>query len=217
MSSTTRGKHFNLTIDASGADVTAARPSFFGTTSLTAPTASPMAPVSEELANFRNSLGWIDSVIIHRQTKKEAQKAVSNAYLQLIEAQGQLLLAKITLGLDAAKKSLLVDSLRRSGEFDREIQALSAEFVTMMFDGVLDASIGAAEAETRRLTQIEAAYAAGRITADRYQTMRELASEATDHANDIVKDTATRIIKVHLGKLEITLESFKQRAIAGNA
>jgi hypothetical protein len=206
-------KFFGPTIDQNGEPIGARIAGQSGPSSLTDPIAAPMAQVTAELGSLRNSLGWIDGLIVHRQTKKEAQRVISYAYLQLVEAQGQLLLAKITLGLDAAKKQLLIDSLRMSGVFDREIQALSTEFARVMFDSVLDASIAAAEAETRRMQQVDDAQRAGRMTEARAQMVRQMALEATDQTIAFTKDAAERIIRVHISKLELTLESFKQRAI----
>lgn len=209
----TKSKLFGPTIDQFGQPVGAAPGGRTGVSSLTDPGAGPMAPVTTELNSLRGSLGWIDGLIVHRQTRKEAQRVISYAYLQLVEAQGQLLLVKITLGLDAAKKHLLIDSLRMSGVFDREIQSLSIEFVKVMFDGLLDASMAIAEAEMRRVQQIDEALRANRISEARATMMHKMALEATDHAIALVKDTAERIIRVHIGKLELTLENFRQRTI----
>ncbi|MGH7041192.1 MAG: hypothetical protein ACREFY_03560 [Acetobacteraceae bacterium] len=212
MANPNRTRHFDLTIDPMG--------NRFGATpiagSMTVAKNSPMAPVTEELATFRNSLGWIDSMILNRQTKKEAQKAAAHAYLQLIEAQKQLLVTKITLGLDAAKKRLLIDSLHMSAAMDQEIQQLSSEYSTMMLGTALDAGLGAAEDETRRLAQIETAYRAGKMTAARYEQAREMASEAADNVIAITKDAACRLIRGHIGKLEISLEQFKESVLGGS-
>lgn len=175
---------------------------------------SVMDPVTDELNSIKSRLGWIDSLILDRAINREAKRAVSDGYLQLIEAKRQELIAKITLGLDEAKKQALVDSLRMSGELDKEIHALSTEFVDTMFDGVHSAALGVAQQEVRRIREIEAAHDAGHITESRYEHLKACAEESATAATEIVRENVAKIIHAHRQKVELCLELFKQRVLS---
>jgi hypothetical protein len=205
---TTERKHFNVTIDQPGrtSGVTANADS-------AAPVSHSLVPVSRELDTLRDKLGWLENLNISRQNRKEVQKAIAEGYLQLIEAQKQLLVAKITVGLDAAKKALLLEQLRMSGEIEKEISGLSAEFAQTITDSMLDAALGAGEAEMRNLDKVEAAYHAGRINAARYQEFKELAAEATTVTNNLIKTTASQILQGHNDRIVLCLQHFKERIL----
>lgn len=201
-------KHFNVTINQAGRT--------FGTstsTNLTTPTSPYLAPVSRELDALRDKLGWLDSINITRQNRREVQKAIAEGYVQVIEAQKQMLVARITVGLDAAKKVLLLEQLRMSGEVEKEISDLSAEFAQTITDSMLDATLGTGEAEMRNLDKVEAHYQAGRINAARYQELKEIATEATTIANSLIKTTASRILQGHNDRISLCLQHFKERVL----
>jgi hypothetical protein len=183
------------------------------TASATVVAAGTLPAVSQELDSVKSSLGFIDSIVIDRRINREAKRALAEGYLQLIEAKRQELIAKITIGLSESKKKLLVDSLRLSGEIDREIADLSSQFSKVIFDGAIATNLVAATEEHRRLNEIETAFRGGKLTELRYAQLRAAATEATDHLMAIVKDNAARIIQSHLGQIAMALELFRERLI----
>jgi len=169
--------------------------------------------VNRELAEIKNGLGFIDTLIIDRRLGREAKRILAEGYVQLMEAKRQELVAKITVGLAESKKQLLVESLRMSGEIDKEIANLSSEFSAAIFDGAIIANLAAAEEEHRKLQEIETAFREGRMTEPRYNQLREIVSEAADHVISIVKSNVAQIIQSHVGQIKIALELFRERAL----
>jgi len=174
---------------------------------------TPMAAVNKELGAIKSRLGWIDTVIVDRRINKEAKKILGDAYMQMLVAKREELIIKITLGLDETKKKALIESLRISGEIDREIANLSAEFTNEMLNGAMAASFHAAKEEYRKIREFEEAHKAGELTDGRFAQLREAATEAADHVTEIVKDNVARIIKTHIDKVQLALELFKQKVL----
>jgi hypothetical protein len=175
--------------------------------------AGSLSAVSRELGSLKDSLGFIDSIIIDRRINREAKRALAEGYLQLIEAKRQELVAKITIGLSDSKKKLLVESLRLSGVIDREMADLSAEFSRVILDGATATNLVLAVEERRKLDEIEIAYGAGKLTESRYAQLRAAATGAADHLMAIVRDNAAQIIQSHLGQVTMALELFRERLI----
>lgn len=203
--------HFNIEIDGrdqrethSSLQVRGASPN----------TGATLPAVSEELAGIKNSLGFINSVIVDRRINREAKRILSEGYMQLIEAKRQEMMAKITIGLSEAKKKLLVESLRVSGEIDKEIAELSAQFSATMFNGALIANFAAAQEEYKKLEELDVAYKAGKLAETRYHQLREATSEAADHLIEITKSNVSQIIQGHVGQIKLALELFRERVLS---
>ena len=204
--------HFNLNIPGRDMhDSASAIPPQVGL-----PTSGTTLPaVSEELASIKSGLGFVNGIIVDRRIAREAKKILAEGYMQLIEAKRQEMMAKITIGLSEAKKKLLVESLRVSGEIDKEIAELSAHFCATMFSGVLGANFAAAAEEQKKLNEIEIAFKAGNLAETRYNQLREATSEAADHLIDITKSNVSQIIQSHVGQIKLALESFRERVLKG--
>jgi hypothetical protein len=170
--------------------------------------------VGEELAGIKNGLGFINSMIVDRRINREAKKILAEGYMQLIEAKRQELMAKITIGLSETKKKLLVESLRVSGEIDKEIAELSAQFSATMFNGVIGANFAAAQEEQKKLEEMEVAYKEGKLAEARYHQLREATSEATDHLIAITKNNVSQIIQGHVSQIKLALELFRERVLS---
>jgi hypothetical protein len=170
--------------------------------------------VSEELAGIKSGLGFVNSVIVDRRIAREAKKILAEGYMQLIEAKRQELMAKITIGLSEAKKKLLVESLRVSGEIDKEIAELSAQFSSTMFNGVLETNFAAAKEEQKKLEEIEVAYKDGKLAEARYHQLREATTEAADHLIEITKNNVSQIIQAHVSQIKLALELFRERVLS---
>jgi hypothetical protein len=180
------------------------------------PTSGATLPaVNQELADIKYNLGFINSITVDRKINREAKRILAEGYMQLMEAKRQELMTKITIGLSEAKKKLLVESLRVSGEIDKEIAELSAQFSVTMFDGVLAANLAAAEEEQKNLTEVELAFKCGKVSEARYHQLRGAASEAADHLIEITKNNVSRIIQGHIDQIEMALDLFRERALSG--
>jgi hypothetical protein len=175
---------------------------------------STLPAVSEELAGIKSRLGFINGAIVDRRINQEAKKILAEGYMQLIEAKRQELMAKITIGLSEAKKKLLVESLRVSGEIDKEIAELSAQFSSTMFNGALLANFAAAQEEQKKLEEIDSAHKAGKLSDSRYRQLREATTEAADHLIDITKNNVSQIIQAHVGQIKLALELFRERVLS---
>jgi hypothetical protein len=210
MSNKTKSVHFDLgnTFERENANAYGSFPS-----AKNAGKVPTLPAVNGELAEIKNGLGFIDTIIIDRRLGREAKRILAEGYVQLMEAKRQELVAKITVGLAESKKQLLVESLRMSGEIDKEISNLSAEFSGAIFDGAIVANLAAAEEEHKKLQEIETAFQEGRMTEARHRQLREIVSEAADHIISIVKANVAQIIQAHVGQIKIALELFRERTL----
>jgi hypothetical protein len=170
--------------------------------------------VGDELAGIKGKLGFVNTMIVDRRINREAKKILAEGYMQLIEAKKQELMAKIAIGLSESKKNLLLESLRVSGEIDKEIAELSAQFSAQMVDGVLLANFTAAQEEQIKLDAYEEAFKGSKLSESRYQQLRGATNEATDLLINIMKNNVSQIIQAHVSHIKLALEIFRERVIS---
>jgi histone H3/H4 len=204
------GSHFDLSIPDCRLGNVANAPTPIGLPS----SGETLPAISRELSDIKYGLGFVNSITVDRRINREAKKILAEGYMQLMEAKRQELMARITIGLSEAKKKLLVESLRVSGEIDKEIAKLSAQFAMAMFNGALAANLAAAEEEQKTIEEIELAFKSGRISEDRYHQLRETTNEAAGHLIDITKNNVSRIIQDHVAQMGMALELFRERALS---
>jgi hypothetical protein len=163
----------------------------------------------------RDKLGLLEKIRFDRATQVELRKQLGEIFINVLEAQKQELLYRITIGLDEAKKKIFMEMLRNSAELEKEMTRLSTDIQEHLINFGLDKGREILKNKKVKLDNVAADLEAGVISEKDYHSEVSRIESWMNTQRDNVDGEIELKIRNHIAKVEHTLEIFKKRELEG--
>jgi phage-related minor tail protein len=170
----------------------------------------------QHVAILRDKLGFFDKIGVDWQSRAEAKRAIGELVVNLLEAQKQEILFRITLELADEKKRAFAESMRAGSQIEKEIAERSTEFERELIDLALDHGLAGHERKKTRLEQLEKRHLDGRIDHESLILERRAIEKWMHVFRDNLDAKVEIILRNHAQQIEKALTVFRERAISGH-